>query len=144
MGKKQWKERKFKYMVLEKFFPPIFFLNILISIFEPPPVAKPCTPLEDASIQVLASMAKWFLRRKKIFKFSSVYSDVRIQPSIVAASSLRGSWFKQIWIYTTWGYFQKSFSFSERMVLEDNFFNYTNKLSIIPNYLPLKQGVDLF
>ena len=38
----------------------------------------------------------------------------------MAPSYTQGSWFLQLWIYTTWGCFHRSFSFPGLMVLEKN------------------------
>ena len=68
---------------------------------------------KNAFTQVSALLADEFLRRT-FLKIYSIYSYVKLRPHIVAPPYPRGSWFSQLWIYTTWGCFHTSFSFSDQ------------------------------
>ena len=69
-----------------------------------------------------SSFPGWLVSEKKIFKDDSVYSYVKHRPPIVAQTYPQGSWFSQIWIYTTWVCFQTSFSFPGTLVFEKKIF----------------------
>lgn len=69
------------------------------------------------SNEVLAFLAKFF-KEIDLKKFFFIHSYVKIWPPILATPYSQGSWYEQIWIYTTRRCFHLSFSFFDWMILE--------------------------
>lgn len=99
-------------------------------------------------------LAKWFLR-KRVSNLFSIYSYLRdwpFDPPLLANPNPTPPPTPRLMISTnshsTWKFFHTNFSFYGKMVLKclkkvfEN--TCTNKFSIIPNYLPLKEGLVSF
>ena len=82
---------------------------------------------DDASKQLVpAFLPKWFLRR--FLKIYTIYSYVKLRPPIVAQPYPWGSWFSQLWIYTTWGCIHTSFSFPGQKYHDKTIFENFSKI----------------
>jgi hypothetical protein len=59
---------------------------------------------------------------RRFLKIFPINSFVKFGSAILAPSLPWGSWFEQIWIYTTWGWFHMSVIFPGPVVLEKKIF----------------------
>lgn len=67
-----------------------------------------------------------FSLREEDFKwFLFINSYIKTQLYIIAPQYPRGSWFKQTWNFTPWGWFYTSFNFSGQIVFLEDFLRFS-------------------